>query len=156
NSPELKIHDTSRLLVRFTDVPRERLPKRESPSAAKPGAPPQQAPAPAAASRAAPTGPTPSTTPPAVVADKPKSAPTPAKSPDAPAATEQPKQQPIDMTARSIEAEVFRCGEEVALDHLWAEGSPIDGKGGVQVRQEPAKKDERGVYIEGNALEMKC
>jgi hypothetical protein len=60
------------------------------------------------------------------------------------------------LTARSIEADVLRCGERLALDHLHADGSSLDSKGGVQVRQAPAKPGERGVYIKGNDLNMQC
>ncbi|HEY7423322.1 MAG TPA: hypothetical protein VH682_03690 [Gemmataceae bacterium] len=172
HSREINIHDTSRLLVRFTDVPKDRMPPERTPppsaSAAKTGTRPQQAPATSAARLAAPTDPaTPRppavgtasraapvspAMPPAQATGKAATVPGPtqAAAPDAPP-------RPIDMTARSIEAEALRCGERVVLDHLWAQGSPIDSKGGVQVRQEPdLKKDERGVYIEGNSLEMKC
>jgi hypothetical protein len=72
-------------------------------------------------------------------------------------ATETPR--PIDLSARSIEAKVLRCAERMTLDHLWAEGGSadaIDKRGGVVVRQEPAKKGEEGVYIEGNTLDMSC
>src|SRR6185437_8861686 len=67
-----------------------------------------------------------------------------------------PEPRPIDLSARSIEAEVVRCAERLALNHLWAEGSTIDNKGGVKVRQAPATPGERGVDILGNTLEMKC
>jgi hypothetical protein len=67
--------------------------------------------------------------------------------------------RPIDLSARSIEAKVLRCNERMALDHLWAEGGALDAvdkRGGVKVRQEPAKPGEEGVYIEGNTLDMTC
>jgi hypothetical protein len=76
------------------------------------------------------------------------------------APNQQPQQaRPIDLSARSIEAKVVRCNERMALDHLWAEGGALDAidkRGGVQVRQEPAKPGEEGVYIEGNTLDMSC
>ena len=65
--------------------------------------------------------------------------------------------RPIDLSARSIEAKVLRCEERMVLDHLWAEGGSldvVDKRGGVVVRQEPAKTGEEGVYIEGNTLDM--
>ena len=70
-----------------------------------------------------------------------------------------PQARPIDLSARSIEAKVLRCNERMTLDHLWAEGGALDAidkRGGVQVRQEPAKPGEEGVYIEGNTLDMSC
>jgi hypothetical protein len=65
----------------------------------------------------------------------------------APAPADAPR--PIDLSARSIEADVLRCGERTALDHLWSEGK-------VRVKQEPAKAGDKGVYIEGGTLDMKC
>jgi hypothetical protein len=53
------------------------------------------------------------------------------------------------LTARSVEAEVLRCGERNALDHLWTEGY-------VKVSQAPAKPGEKGVYIEGDTLDMRA
>ncbi len=73
--------------------------------------------------------------------------------------SQSPQTRPIDLSARSIEAKVLRCKERMALDHLWAEGGALDAidkRGGVQVRQEPAKPTEEGVYIEGNTLDMSC
>ncbi|HEY7154887.1 MAG TPA: hypothetical protein VH575_13070, partial [Gemmataceae bacterium] len=59
HSPQLNIPAAGRLLVRFTDVPAERIKpfKRTPASAAKTGAKPQQPPAVGAASRATSTGP---------------------------------------------------------------------------------------------------
>jgi lipopolysaccharide export system protein LptA len=168
---EMTIHDASRLLVRFTDVPaskmppptgREKKPPLNSPAVpvkavskpASPAAPPAGAGKPALALRTGggpapmPVGPpnkpggTVGPPQPGTNAPPPKIAPEPAR--------------PIDLTARSIEAEVLRCGERSALDHLWAEGGTIDNKGGVRVHQDPTRTGEQGIHIEGNTLDMKC
>src|SRR5262249_7291644 len=55
--------------------------------------------------------------------------------------------RPIDLSARSVEAWVIRSGPKNQLDKLWTEGS-------VQVRQDPAKPDEKGVDIKGDTLEL--
>ncbi len=176
-SAELNVHDTSRLLVRFTDVPPSRMPPPASGSAKPEGRPPESktsaptviakpvssaAPAvvaqpnklaaasPVANVRGSAGAPMPAG--PAMPATgamgKPASA-SGAAQPGASAKTGPAPARPIDLTARSVEAEVLRCGERNVLDHLWTEGD-------VKVRQEPAKPGEKGVYIEGDTLDMKA
>ncbi len=152
HSREMNIHDAARLVVRFSDVPAARMPPPSSsgtPAPAHGGTPTvpgplAAAPPPLAAKGAALSAPLPvlgGLTPP------------PAKTPAAEPA------RPIDLSAYSIEADVLRCEERMALDHLWAEGGPQDNihkRGGVRVKQEPAKTGEEGVDIESNTLDMKC
>jgi hypothetical protein len=106
---------------------------------------------------------------PAAPADKPPSVPQPVGigvNPSQSVTAAPPSQRPgpdparpIELRARSIEADVLRCNERMVLDHLYAEGGALDAvdkRGGVEVRQEPAKPGEEGVYIEGNTLNMDC
>lgn len=180
HSSELNIHDAARLVINFNDVPSERMPP---PSASKPeprpsgngnlsiretitpnrsptvAAPKTSAPQPSGNSKdnrsltvAAPKAAEP----------RPSASGTPDRSATGAVPNSQPKSdpaRPIDLSARSIEAKVLRCEERMTLDHLWAEGGSldvIDKRGGVVVRQEPAKPGEEGVYIEGNTLDMSC
>jgi lipopolysaccharide export system protein LptA len=172
-TPEMTIHDASRLLVRFTDVPASRMPppaaaKDKKPIPNQPGAPaigvgnPSNQPGAPATGSGTPSpalrasGPAPM---PVGPQNKPAVAvnPAQAKPGAAPPAKIAPEPaRPIDLTARSIEAEVLRCGERSVLDHLWAEGGTIDNKGGVRVHQDPTRTGEQGVHIEGNTLDMKC
>lgn len=142
HSREMIIHDTSRLIVRFTDVAADRMP----PPSARPANPNPQA-------KPQPAGPA---APPAPAAAKPGPTPLVRPQPTAPPPTAPEPDRPIDLTARSIEADVLRCGERLALDHLYAEGGSLNSRDGVQVRQAPAKPGERGVYIKGNTLNMTC
>jgi hypothetical protein len=182
HSPELNIHDAARLVIHFRDVSPERMPPPSSANnkPVTPAAPPDKKPSIAdpppdvrgqkseikkeekrdgtaaavpAAQPAAPAAPRPSASGNAdgsltVTAPQPQQT-RPGPDPD----------RPIDLSARSIEAKVLRCNERMALDHLWAEGGALDAvdkRGGVKVRQEPAKPGEEGVYIEGNTLDMTC
>jgi hypothetical protein len=177
HSPDLNIHDAARLVVHFLDVPPARMPpptsKNNTPGAAPPDKKPAAAPAPevrgqktevrsqrpevanedkrggtaVATPNGQPSGPRPSGSGDA------------ARSPTVAAAPKNDAPRPIDLSARSIEARVLRCEERMALDHLWAQGGSldvIDKRGGVVVRQAPAKPGEEGVYIEGNTLDMNC
>lgn len=60
-----------------------------------------------------------------------------------------PKAQarPLDLTARSIEAWIFRMDNRDRLDRLRCEGT-------VQVRQEPAKPEDKGLDIRGETLQL--
>ncbi|HTU22310.1 MAG TPA: hypothetical protein VMG10_30000, partial [Gemmataceae bacterium] len=166
HSAELNIHDAARLVVHITDVPSERMPPPSS-SNGKPGAAPlstQTTPAPVFAPVPQPpaTGPSvpPSAEPrkPAAEGRKPVAA---GRKPVGADRKPEDEKQPIDLSARSIEAKVLRCEERMVLDHLWAEGGALDNvdkRGGVIVRQEgrqePGKPRQEGVYIEGNTLDM--
>jgi lipopolysaccharide export system protein LptA len=161
HSRELNVHDASRLVVRFTDVPLARMPNSNKPAAKPPenvkppenktSTPPAVAPlgpaapaVPLAAPALPPTA--------APAAGKSVAAPSPAPvgpNPDAPAKPAAEPPRPIDLSARSIEADVLRCDERTALDHLWTEGK-------VLVHQEPNKAGEQGVDIKGGTLNMKC
>jgi hypothetical protein len=146
HSRDLNIHDASRLVVRFTDVPESRMPP---PSGGKPGARPPENKASAAPPPIASRGPAAATTP---AVGKPAAAPVLAPTGPPANSTAKPVPEParpIDLTARSVEAEVLRCGERNALDHLWTEGY-------VKVRQAPAKPGEKGIYIEGDTLDMRA
>jgi hypothetical protein len=150
HSRELNIPSASRLLIRFKDVPPEEMPS--PPPGDKSSRPPEIKPAPPPSE-----GRQPPETPLAQGADAPRSgvvsprpqAPAAPLGPvlGAPAPADAPR--PIDLSARSIEADVLRCGDRTALDHLWSEGK-------VRVRQEPTKTGDKGVYIEGGSLDMKC
>jgi hypothetical protein len=62
------------------------------------------------------------------------------KDPKAPA-------RPLDLTARSIEAWIFRMDNRDRLDRLRCEGT-------VQVRQDPVRADEKGLDIRGETLQL--
>ena len=55
--------------------------------------------------------------------------------------------RPLDLTARSIEAWIFRMENKDRLDRLRCEGT-------VQVRQEPLRPDEKGLDIRGETLQL--
>ena len=165
-SPDMTIHDASRLVVRFTDVPASRMPPPPA-GGDKPGAKPNLAPGvPGGAGQprqvetpVRPAAPAPPAAVAVGAANKPAVAPgstQPGPRGVAPAKAGPEPVRPIDLTARSIEAEVLRCGERSVLDHLWAEGGSNDNKGGVKVHQDPTRSGEQGVHIEGNTLDMKC
>jgi hypothetical protein len=195
HSPELTIPSAARLVIKFDDVPPERMPPPSSSANKKPApAPLDKKPVAAPLDKkpvTAPLSKKPSVAdpppsiksprpevqkegkrveaPPVASADKPPSVPQPAGiggNPPQKVAAAPPSQQsgpdparPIELRARSIEANVLRCNERMVLDHLYAEGGALDAvdkRGGVEVRQEPAKPGEEGVYIEGNTLNMNC
>ncbi|MHB1422795.1 MAG: hypothetical protein ACYC3I_06295 [Gemmataceae bacterium] len=187
HSPELNIHDAARLVINFRDVPPERMPPPSSRGDKLGTAPPEKKSASGdnnrsltvAAPKESESEPRPSGSGDnnrslTVAAPKEsESEPRPSGSGDnnhsltvvAPnRATPETRpgnepQRPIDLSARSIEAKVLRCGERMALDNLWAEGGSLDvldKRSGVVVRQEPAKPGEEGVFIQGNTLKMNC
>jgi hypothetical protein len=129
---------TGQLVVFFRDVPTSALPTSPSPSRQGDEAKRGQADKAAA---------------PAVVADRPSSLLPVAPAgplPATPTATADPEPaRPVELDARSIYAWVDRAGDRTALQKLRAEGE-------VKVHQDPAKGDERGVDIVGDALEMTC
>ena len=170
HSRELNVHDTSRLVVWFKDVPAlPGNPGAPAPSAGAandktPGQPPQGKPpeaplaaggAPAPASSAppgpGPDGPAPSQPQPPVKPGTPTAQMPGLPGANSPANSKSANDQarPIDLTAKSVEAWVLRAGEKSVLDKLWTEGA-------VHVRQDPAKPEEKGVNIEGETLQMTC
>ncbi len=190
HSPDLNIHDAARLVIKFNDVPPERMPPPSATNNKPAAKPPEKQPSVAAPSDKKPSladpppplrgqktevrkeekqGGAASAPPaqPAAPAVKPPTVAQPSSNSGSfPKAVAGPNPRPgpdparpIDLRARSIEARVMRCNERMVLEHLWAEGGALDAvdkRGGVEVRQEPAKPGEEGVYIEGNTLNMNC
>jgi hypothetical protein len=163
-SRDLNIHDTSRLVVWFKDVP----PQTHLPPGAAP--PPSSAPAnratnqpvdsrPAGASQparaqaagAAQAKPTPSRAlpngPEQQQPQTSKSANAPESGPRLAPADNRPPARPFDLSARSVEAKVLRSTIKSSVDELWCEGS-------VAVKQDPAKAEEKGTDIKGDTLKM--
>jgi hypothetical protein len=151
-SREVNIHDTSRLVVWFKDVPAStHLPPA-----------PVAVPAPAApVDRRAVATPVPGKAPEVVAPRTPQAMP---RGPAAPAATtaraapgqagpvlaapdKQPPERPFDLSARSVEAYVLRSPIKNTIDQMWCEGR-------VHVIQEPAKAEEKGTDIKGDTLKM--
>jgi lipopolysaccharide export system protein LptA len=137
-SKELYVHDTSRLVVWFKDVPGEELLAPAPPSKGGPASPVDTSagPQPANSAPAAKQGGGPAAGP---------SSASPAV-PKGEAAKKEP-QRPIDLSARTVEAWVLRSDERNTLDKLYTEGN-------VHVQQDPAKADEKGVDIRGDTLQM--
>ena len=79
-----------------------------------------------------------------VLAPPSQAAPAPAAA--APANAAKPK-NPIDLSAREIEAHVLRSGVKNELDKVSCEGT-------VRVRQEPSPPDDKGVDIRGEQLNL--
>jgi lipopolysaccharide export system protein LptA len=79
-----------------------------------------------------------------VLAPPPQAAPATAAAAPATAAK---KKNPIDLSAREIEAHVLRSGTKNELDKVSCEGT-------VRVRQEPAPPDDKGVDIRGEQLNL--
>src|SRR5262249_60021734 len=55
--------------------------------------------------------------------------------------------RPIDLSARSVEAWVFRTEPKNTPEKIWCEGA-------VHVVQEPARPDEKGTDIKGDTLSL--
>ncbi len=155
-SKDLIIHDSGHLVLHFLDVPDEAMlpdmavgPKPTPPVGVQaPGVPmnrdPQQ--------KSTAASPLPPMIPSEAGGVLPRPATADAKSTLPPAKTEgQPAvpANPMDLSARSIEAWILRRGERNVLKKLRADGS-------VQVHQDPdpTKKDSKGVFIEGYSLSM--
>ncbi len=171
HSPELDIHDAARLVVNFVDVPAARMPPPSAKGNA-PGVAPLGKKSAAGATSPEVGGQRSEVRSPEIRSQRSEvrneikrdgtdhSLTVVAPKNPAPQVQPEPeKPRPIDLEARSIEATVLRCEERMALHHLWAEGGSldvIDKRGGVIVRQAPAKPGEEGVYIEGNTLDMNC
>ena len=131
HSAEMNIHDTSRLVVRFKDVP-----ATPAPAAGKlPGST-------AGGGNAAPAPPPP----PGAIGAAATASGAPMSSATANPATEA-KQRPIELSARTVEAWVLRSDARNTLERLETEGS-------VQVHQAPARPEEKPVDIEGDTLQM--
>jgi lipopolysaccharide export system protein LptA len=162
-SRELNVHDTSRLVVWFKDVPTlpgtpAAAPPRAGPAVDKaPAQPPRndRPPAPPPAKGVPTPAPTPGRAAVAAPPPPPAAKPTsvmpglPGANPAANGKSTKDPARPIDLTAKSVEAWVLRSGEKSVLDKLWTEGA-------VHVRQDPAKPGEKGVNIEGETLQMTC
>jgi hypothetical protein len=168
-SRELTIHETSRLVVWFKDVPslpggtpgpgKQAPPGRTDEQRAAPAAP-AAAPSPANRLVISPPPQAAAGTPPvapgrdektAAPAGPPGLVPAGPAAPAAGPAGSAPPARPIDLSAKSVEAWVLRAEDRNALDKLWTEGS-------VHVRQDPdpAKPDEKAVDIRGDTLQMKA
>jgi hypothetical protein len=147
-SRDMNVHDTSRLVVWFKDVPGvDRVPPppgRDTrvPAATVPGRPAPAEPIPPSLPRPLPQG----TTGPAGLTSRP-GAPRPAVGPAPEAPQNQPPPRPFDLSARSVEAWVLRSPEKSALDQLWCEGT-------VHVKQDPATPEEKGTEVKGDTLRM--
>jgi hypothetical protein len=74
--------------------------------------------------------------------------PAPGAGPGTAPAAQEPA-RPMNLSARTVDAWVLRCGDKNQLDKLWTQGS-------VKVHQEPAKPDEKPVDIRGDQLQMTC
>lgn len=168
-SRELNVHDTSRLVIWFKDVPAQmHLPGAAAPApsawpsvvttpAAPPSAPtppsvdkrPVATPAPATArpvDEPLPTAPRAMPKGPAHTTSKAAAPPRPA-GPELAPAEQRPAERPFDLSARTVEARIFRSPIKSTVDELWCEGR-------VQVRQDPAKAEEKGTHITGDTLKM--
>src|SRR5207253_586331 len=120
HSKEMDIHDTDKLIVRFSDAAKNVLPP------AAPAVRPAEGGVPAAGAPASPAAPA--------------SAPAVTTKPiDAPAKP----QKPIDLSAHLVVADVIRTAGKNDLKHLRTEGK-------VRVLQEPATPDDKGVDIRGD------
>ncbi len=139
-APDMKVHDTDRLVIWFKDVvnPAGELPATLPPADGAPNSSPK--PAGQANSLggksagAAPNG----------------TSKQPAADPNMPPFVGPPEQKtrpPIDLTARSVEAHVLRTGERNDLEKLWCEGA-------VHVHQDPDGPDDKGVEIRGATLQL--
>ncbi len=133
NSREIIIHDTERLVIWF----------REGIVTAKPGSLVPSGPPTVAGPAPSPNG-------------LPQPKPAPGGAPGVGSApggllgqnpSGQQAAQPIDLSARSVEAHVVRMGEKSELEKLKSEGA-------VRVIQAPRKKDEKGVDIKGETLQL--
>jgi hypothetical protein len=150
SSPDMRVHDSDRLILWFHDVAAAEMPGAPAPAAKGPAtqaaAPKQATPAeaPKGAEQPAPDK--------AVARTEEKaaqpSAGGAAPGKPAPAAEASKPKKPMDLSARSIEAHVLRCGGKNDLDRLWCEGR-------VRVLQEPATPEEKGVDIRGETLNLK-
>jgi len=131
--PDMNVHNAEHLVVWFKDAPpiaqTQGTPSsNESPSQTPPAQPPLGQPRTGASTKKADG-----------------SSPTKDAS-SAPTEPAKPK-QPIDLTARSIDAHVLRSGAKNDLDKLWCQGR-------VHVHQDPATPEEKGVDIRGETLEL--
>lgn len=128
-SPDMTVHDTERLVIWFRDAQsdNEKAASTASPSATASASPAATASSPGGATR------------------KPSAA-TASAAPAASADADKPR-RPIDLSARSVEVYVIQTGNHSELDKLWCEGS-------VHVRQAPESKDDKGVDITGQTLQL--
>jgi lipopolysaccharide export system protein LptA len=134
NSPEMRVHDSERLVIAFKDAPPAQ------------GRLPSEPPAPSAASRGGadlksvlPDKPASGTASQSVLPEKPANG----SDPPGPA---KPK-KPMDLSARLIKADVLRSGSKNDLDKVWCEGA-------VRVVQEPATPEDKAIDIRGETLQL--
>ncbi|MFM7151593.1 MAG: hypothetical protein ACKO23_17345, partial [Gemmataceae bacterium] len=159
-SRDMNVHDTSRLVVWFKDVnpPPESLPQPTAPAARDAKSSPPGQTKPTAVVRppveASPNLPKPLPSGPeqgSPLMARPAGTATPGlltgtgpllgkNDPKSPA-------RPFDLSARSVEAWLVRAPDRTTIDQLWCEGT-------VQVRQDPAKAEEKGTEVKGDTLRM--
>lgn len=147
-SKELNIHDTGKLLVKFTDVPsakhlppggvlppEKKVDKRPTATVPSKEVAPRE---PKAMPEGPEKGPVVTATPASRQGDA---------GPVLAAPEEPPPQRPFDLSARYVEAKVERSPIKNVVDELWCQGQ-------VKVKQEPAKGEEKPTKIDGEKLEM--
>jgi lipopolysaccharide export system protein LptA len=150
-SREMNIHDSSRLVVWFKDVPAQmHLPPAPVPIDRRPAAsttPTSPRPAEAVPPRtpqAMPRGPAQATTTAASGGAPPRQ---PAAGPVLADQDKPPPERPFDLTARNVEVHVLRSPIKNTVDELWCEGR-------VHVIQDPARAEEKGTEVKGDTLKM--
>lgn len=146
-SRDMNVHDTSRLVVWFKDVPgveRVPAPVRDPrvPATPVPGGAGTAEPVVPPPQRPLPEGPQ---TPGELTARP--GAGRGAAGPSLFPGSKGKEPRPFDLSARSVEAWVLRSAEQNTIDQLWCEGK-------VKVKQEPGKNDEKGTKVMGNTLRM--
>jgi lipopolysaccharide export system protein LptA len=159
NSKDLVVHDTAHLMIYIEDLPAGVTLPAKAAEAKFVGPPPRdEVVAPPASAPMGPTAPGVATGPATRVEPEPAPAPKPEEK-----KTDPPR--PVDLTARSVEVTVIRLpapddpakqaanapgtrgSEQHLLKKLWAEGA-------VEVHQDPAKAEEKGIFIKGETLLM--
>jgi lipopolysaccharide export system protein LptA len=134
--PDLRVHDTERLVIWFKDAPPGQLP----PAAGAPAPPPLAQ----LTGRTVPVEPDRESQKPAEAG--PSTPGTELVGPPAPAAAQKPK-PPMDLSARMVTAHVLRGTTKNDLEKLWCEGA-------VHVHQDPSTPEEKGIDIRGDTLEL--
>ncbi len=142
-APEMHVHDTDRLIVWFRDV---------APTAGQlpemlPGLPGAEEREPKVEEGGAKVEALPALADPQVPSLEPRLPLTPGGETAASPADPAKSKQPIDLSARTVEAHVLRSGSKSDLEKLWCEGA-------VRVRQEPATPEEGGIDIRGETLRL--
>jgi hypothetical protein len=171
-APDLRVHDTDHLVLSFKDaapsapplpaappIPSSRAADQEEPNQpAKPeqdspptgDSSPSPAPRPGVGSAATTTAAEPSEQSGKAPPRHKPGAPAPAAEGTGPAkasSTPAKPKNPMDLSARFIDAQVLRTGGKSELDKLWCEGT-------VHITQEPSGPDDKGVDIRGEKLQL--